>query len=208
MKFISALLLLLALAALGGGAAVANAATVSIDYGAKYVRGVNVWVDFDADYGDKYYRISNSSDFTGLDWQETAYASPLDWVLDSVEGTRTVYMQFASSLDDATPTTAQDSVVLDMGRPISKLVTRTVKGHRFNRVYFSTYDSATRVITELRVNGRYMWSNGYSDKALANGTHSFRWYCSLRRGTYTVKIYAHDRGGNVQPWRRFSLRVK
>jgi hypothetical protein len=209
MRFKIGLLLAVMSVALLGVSSEALAATVDIDYGAQYLRGPHAWVGFSADPGDRYYRISNTSDFSGVAWHEIGYATTIDdWVLASGEGVHTVYMQFSRTPDGASPTTAQDSVVVDLYSPTCKLITRTVYAGRFNRVYFSTYDSATKVIGEIMVRDLLIWANTYSDKAVANGTHSFRWYCGLRRGKYTVKTFAHDRGCNEQPWRSFTLRVK
>jgi len=209
MRFRLVLMAAVVLAILCGGTAVAKAYSMSIDNDAKYATSVNVWVSYGfPDSYDDYYRISNSAYFGGSEWQDLYTARVnLPWVLDSTQGTRTVYMQFSASSDGAFPTTVQDSIFLDNQPPSCRVLTHTVYRHHYNRIYFSTYDSATRVLFEIRVGGRYIWSNWYST-GLANGTHSYRWWCNLSRGTYHIKIFARDRAENEQPWRDTWFRVK
>ncbi|MEW5705461.1 MAG: hypothetical protein AB1743_01465 [Actinomycetota bacterium] len=149
--------------------------------------------------GVSQMRISNNPDLSGgTGW--IAYATSYnDWVLNSSEGTQTVYIQFKDGAGNES-LVYKDSIILDTVGPTGSVLIEG--GSECTRSRWVTL-SISANDTEPASGVRFMRISNHSDFSDGTGWKIFsatkRWKLDSTEGTTTVYIQFMDRAGNISP---------
>ena len=192
---------------LAGG--VAKAATCEINGGAKWTNNSLVSVTYDPG-GNTEYRISNTNlfwDSMSSAWLPVSGSLTTTWDIsggyDGYDCTYTVYMEFRSSPSDTPHDQCEASILLDTEPPYVTAYPVTVRrGHVCRLAFWATdrWSPKCRVtlwITDKRGRTKKKFVDDFQKVTM--DTRSWRYRCTLKRGTYHINVSCEDLAGNVSP---------
>lgn len=92
---------------------VPNIFSIRIAGGADYTASQQVTIDINVPSNTTYMLLGNDTSFTGSTWQ--LFDTPVQWLLTSGDGLKTVYAKFRDSNLNETRTRSSDAITLDTG---------------------------------------------------------------------------------------------
>jgi fibronectin type 3 domain-containing protein len=104
---------------------VPNIFSIRIAGGADYTSSQQVAIDINVPANTTFMLLGNDTSFTGSTWQP--FDTPVQWLLTSGDGLKTVYAKFRDSNLNETRTRSSDAITLDIGAQI-ETVTESTNG--------------------------------------------------------------------------------
>ena len=163
----------------------APAGSMAINGGAAKTASRNVTLNL-AINGAAQMRFSNSSNFTGVSWED--YHPTKDWTLTAGEGLKTVFAQFQDAAGNSYPVT--DAIYLDPNAPLGTVAINN--GALYTNDFAVTLNLTTNDANQMRFsNDGAGWSSWVDYAASAP------WVLTTSNGLKTVYVQFKDDLGNT-----------
>ena len=163
----------------------APAGSMAINGGAAKTASINVTLNL-AINGSSQMRFSNSSNFTGVSWED--YHPTKDWILTAGEGLKTVFAQFQDAAGNSYPVT--DAIYLDPNAPLGTVAINN--GALYTNDLAVTLNLTTNDATQMRFS-----NDGVGWSSWVNYAAGAPWVVTTSNGIKTVYVQFKDDVGNT-----------